>query len=199
MVTHRLALAALALLLLSCVPAGKTCGRGRCQTGACLNVISTYSTMQELSLEWWCVVPCDTAVNCPQDLCLQSAIDSTLSACAGNQLEIHYRYDGKSFRTAQGTATLTSFEIAPAGRTPITCMPNQSCEAGWFSSGEMLPLLTGTSTTGSTLELFNGSPGETLSPADSAGEAGNRAPLGPLLPTGIPIIINIGGPIETLF
>lgn len=188
-----------ALGLSGCPPAGTTCGYGRCHAGACLNVISTYGDQKKPLLDWWCAVPCDGKATCAGELCLQSPVDSNLNLCAGDQLEVKYLYSGGEIPQPDGKVRLTDFRILRPGRPTKTCEPDKVCSAGWFHTGEYLPTLFGTTTTGDSVHLVNGSPGEVLEAAASSPDGETRAPLGPLLPTGLNIVVHIDGNVAQLF
>lgn len=201
---RRLALGALlasaALAGTGCPPAGTSCGRGRCHSGACLNVISTYTDFQELSPDWWCAVPCDGTLACAGEMCLQSPIDSTLEVCAGDQLEVKYHYKaGVQKIPREGELTIIGVNLVRPGQAPVPCEPDTLCNAGWIRSGELLPEVWATSNGSDSFTVVNGSPGEAFAPAESAVNGEVRGPLGPLLPTGMDIVIHIGGPVDKFF
>jgi hypothetical protein len=182
-----------------CSPRGRTCGRGRCTDGACVNVISTGASFNDLSPDWWCVVPCSGDLGCPETLCLQSPVESGLQVCAGNMLEIKYRIGGQkiSGEVANSIRITGAHVDGPSGGT-VDCQPDQVCSAGWFSSGEMLPTVEGNFPSG-TKRLFNGTPGRGMAPAESAPNGSMEAPLGPLLPTGLDIVIQLDGPMDETY
>jgi hypothetical protein len=178
--------------LSSCPPAGTSCGRGRCPTGSCIDAVTTYVDQDQLELDWWCAVPCPGNINCPGTLCLQSPIQWWHTVCGGDQLEVKYSY--LSGTTIAGE-TLASFDIigAPAGDGGVVhCPPDQICNAGWIHSGEPLPRVVGTTRSGMAQEEANGTPGEAYL------DGGMRGPLGPLLPTGVNIVVHLGGTLEPL-
>jgi hypothetical protein len=191
MVTRVLLLCA-ALVALSSCPSGTTCGRGRCATGSCIDAVTTYVSNDDVELDWWCAVPCPGSINCPGTLCLQSPIQWWHTVCGGDQLEMKYTY---SSGHVIGADTLASFDVfgAHAGDGGVLhCEPDQVCNAGWFHAGEPLPRVIGTTSSGATQEEVNGTPGEAYL------DGGMRAPLGPLLPTGVNIVVHLGGTLEPL-
>lgn len=185
------------LVLAACTPVGTPCGRGRCPSGACINTILTYAPFQAQEVDWWCAVPCKGSDVCPQELCLQSPVDWNKTICSGNQLELHYEYTAGTEVWAGGSKVpLKSYEILEAhvdGGT-VQCTPGVKCRAGWYRAGDYLPTLKGVTTDGKMVTLsVNGTPGElfprTLNPSNMY----KKEPLGPLLPTGQPVVVHLGG------
>ncbi len=187
---------ALAVLLCcgSCALPGKTCGRGRCDRGSCVDVVTTFSQRTDFELDWWCAVPCEGDRLCPGALCLQSPIKSDLKVCAGNSLEVAYSYTGGEVPSPKGTTTLKSFTVSSPyvdGGT-VECSAGTLCEAGVFPTGASLPKIEAVSSSGTSFDLSfrNGSPGGQDLAVAKAGAPGQ---LGPLLPTGVKVIIHLDG------
>ena len=204
MVTRTCFALVVAAALSACPPPGDSCGRGRCPQGACIRAIATYPPSEAYQLDAWCVVPCPGAMGCDGVTCLQNATDWNTTICAGDQMEVKYRYaTSAQVRTGFNGGepileTLRSIQINEAhvdGGT-VTCMPDQTCSAGWYRSGEFLPTVTAVTASGKTVTVGNGTPGEHLPPMATADERGTTAPLGPLLPTGLDIVVNVGGRVD---
>lgn len=192
-----------AVLLLAACPNGSTCGRGRCQTGTCIKVIETYAAPNDLSLDWWCVVPCSGEMGCEAAHCLQSPVNAPLLVCASDVIEVKYTVPPKpKLKNSSGdTVSITSLTITDAHTGDggvITCGEGEVCSAGWFESGEFLPEVSAITATGGKLNAPNGTPGMGYPPSSTAGPEGARAPLGPLLPTGLPMVVNVGGNLDPL-
>ncbi len=183
----------------ACPVQGTTCGRGRCEVGACVQVASTFGDKGKVELDWWCAKPCRSSARCPTSTCLQSPLASELELCAGNQVQVQYLYDGAPVTDAgarMATYRLLSGKFDGGG---LDCVVNQVCKAGWFSSGEYLPKIVGTTPAGSVdLTILNGTAGAAW-PATSSSDGGRFAPLGPLLPMGLPLTVHIQNEMDPLF
>ena len=198
----RAALLVLPLLLLSACPTGTTCGRGRCQQGTCIKAVETSVARKDLSLDWWCVVPCSGELGCEAAHCLQSPIESQLLVCASDTIEVKYTVARDArllFRDETVAVTSLSITGAHAGDGGvISCGEGEVCSAGWFKSGEFLPQVTAITPDGRRVNAPNGTPGMGYPPSSTAGPEGTIAPLGPLLPTGLPIVVHVGGQLDAL-
>jgi hypothetical protein len=186
-----LSLVALALVTLAaCRPASPSCGRGRCPDGACINVVSTHAATQELSLDYWCAVPCDEKRHCLGQMCLQSPVNWNLMVCAGDQLELKYTaIEGKPYASGE---TLLSLDITTADGGMVNCPAGKICSAGWFRSGSAFPNVIARTTDGPKV-AYTGMPGEGYPASGTAVDGDKTVPLGPLLPTGLPIVIRVNG------
>ena len=133
-------------------------------------------------------------MSCGGDLCLQSPINWTDTICAGNQIEVKYLYLADT--TTPSGRRMGNYSIVNAHVTGATvqCTPGQVCAAGWYQAGELLPTLQ-TAGSGGMMENvgMNGTPGELAKLSATANDAGINVPLGPLLPTGVPIVIQLSG------
>lgn len=147
-----------ALAAAGCGLDGNSCGRGRCATGqTCLSIFGDGRKNQgwndarypNVLHEWWCARPCPGGKSCGSGQCLQDPANSDVVVCAVDHVELEYESAGKSCLCDPASSKcyqdspVSGFDIVdqcqPMHTVLKTCVPNTTCSAGTFHSGDTVP------------------------------------------------------------